>query len=165
MLHQSQAVQKGGEGKRKPLRGRRGTVHTAPVYLTRSFRPLASNRHALPQCTSAEAMSWDGSLTIYPAQPYTLHAWHYSLQSLNTLAQQTFHLRWFSHRSLSSLLNGWALMGQRLWSVQHCVTGDQVSFLVRRALIKSQLLVKRAFHVTWLRAVLSGAVIFMTLAF
>lgn len=51
---------KGGEGKRK----RRGTVHAAPVYPAPSSRPLASNRHALPQCTSAEAMSWDGSLTI-----------------------------------------------------------------------------------------------------
>lgn len=57
-------IAKGGEGKRKRLRGRRGMVHTAPVYPTPSSRPLASNRHALPQCTSTEAMSWDGSLTI-----------------------------------------------------------------------------------------------------
>lgn len=58
-------VAKGGErGKRKRLRRRRGTVHTAPVYPTPSPRPLASNKHALPQCTSAEAMSWDGSRTI-----------------------------------------------------------------------------------------------------
>lgn len=55
-------VAKGGEGKR--LGGRRGTARTAPVYPAPSSRPLASNRHALPQCTSAEAMSWDGSLTI-----------------------------------------------------------------------------------------------------
>ena len=65
-------IAKGGEEKSKWLRGRRGMLHTAPVYLTCSSRPLASNMHALPQCTTAEAMSWDSSLTIYPLQLYTL---------------------------------------------------------------------------------------------
>lgn len=50
-------IAKAGEGKRKRLSGRRGMAPTAPVYPTPSSHPLASNRHALPQCTSTEAMS------------------------------------------------------------------------------------------------------------